>query len=54
MSNFGDHTCDRKGRPAKVIDDSGEESLTRIYPTCSEEYLEFCQVAPHGAGGAVS
>ena len=30
-----DHTCDRKGPPAKVIDDPDGESITRIYPTCS-------------------
>ena len=29
------HTCDRKGLPAKVIDESGDESMTCIYPTCS-------------------
>ena len=30
-----DHTCDRKGPPAKVIDESGDEPITCIYPTCS-------------------
>ena len=30
-----DHTCDRKGPPAKVIDDPDGESITRIFPTCS-------------------
>jgi cation diffusion facilitator CzcD-associated flavoprotein CzcO len=30
-----DHTCDRKGPPAKVIDESGDEATTYIYPTCS-------------------
>jgi hypothetical protein len=29
------HTCDRKGPPEKVIDESGDEPITRIYPTCS-------------------
>jgi hypothetical protein len=29
------HTCDRKGPPAKVIDESGDEPITCIYPTCS-------------------
>jgi hypothetical protein len=29
------HVCDRKGPPAKVIDDPDGESITRIYPTCS-------------------
>ena len=32
---MNDHTCDRKGPPAKVIDESGDEPITRIYPTCS-------------------
>jgi hypothetical protein len=31
-----DHTCDRKGPPAKVIDDpDGDQEITCIYPTCS-------------------
>ena len=29
------HTCDRKGPPAKVVDETGDEPLTGIYPTCS-------------------
>ena len=29
------HTCDRKGAPAKVIDESGDEPITCIYPTRS-------------------
>ena len=29
-----DHTCDRKGPPAKV-DESGDEPIARIYPACS-------------------
>jgi len=32
---MSDHTCDRKGPPAKVIDESGDEPITCIYPTCS-------------------
>ena len=32
---MNDHTCDRKGPPAKVIDETGEEPITWIYPTCS-------------------
>ena len=32
---MGDHTCDRKGPPAKVIDESCDEPITGIYPTCS-------------------
>ena len=32
---MSDHTCDRKGPPAKVIDESGDEPITSIYPTCS-------------------
>ena len=44
MSNFqpalthvllSDHVCNRKGPPAKVIDESGDEPITAIYPTCS-------------------
>ena len=35
MSNGPHHTCDRKGPPAKVIDESGDEPITCIYPTCS-------------------
>jgi hypothetical protein len=30
-----DHTCDRKGPPAKVIDESYDPPITCIYPTCS-------------------
>jgi len=30
-----DHTCNRKGPPEKLIDESGDEPITRIYPTCS-------------------
>jgi hypothetical protein len=30
-----EHTCDRKGLPAQVIDESGDEPITHIYPTCS-------------------
>ena len=30
-----DRICDRKGPPAKVIDESGDEPMTCIYPTCS-------------------
>lgn len=30
-----EHTCDAKGRPEKVVDESGDEPLTGIYPTCS-------------------
>jgi hypothetical protein len=30
-----EHAGDRKGPPAKVIDESGDEPITRIYPTCS-------------------
>jgi hypothetical protein len=30
-----DHACDRNGPPAKVIDESGDEPITAIYPTCS-------------------
>jgi hypothetical protein len=30
-----EHTCDRKGPPAKVVDESGDEPITCIYPTCS-------------------
>ena len=29
------HTCDRKGPPAKVIDESCDKPITRIYPTRS-------------------
>ena len=32
---MSDHTCNRKGPPAKVIDESGAEPITGIYPTCS-------------------
>jgi len=35
LIDVSDHTCDRKGPPAKVIDESGDEPITRIYPTCS-------------------
>ena len=42
-----DHTCDRKRKTAKVIDDpDGDQEITRIFPTCS-----FCgvpQVFEHG------
>lgn len=33
---LSEHTCDRKGPPEKVIDESGDEPITRVYPTCSE------------------
>jgi hypothetical protein len=29
---MSDHICDRKGPPAKVIDESGDEPITCIYP----------------------
>ncbi len=29
------HTCDRKGPPAKVIDESGDKPIKPIYATCS-------------------
>jgi hypothetical protein len=32
---MADHICDRKGAPMKVIDNSVDESNTRIDPTCS-------------------
>ncbi len=32
---MNDHTCDRKGPPAKAIDESRDEPITGIYPTCS-------------------
>src|SRR5688572_25388327 len=32
---MGEHVCDRKGPSAKVVDESGDEPITRIYPTCS-------------------
>ena len=35
MSSMRDHTCDGKGPPEKVIDESGDEPITGIYPTCS-------------------
>jgi hypothetical protein len=30
-----DHICDRKGPPEKIIDESGDEPIARICPTCS-------------------
>lgn len=32
---MSDHVCDRKGPRAKVVDESGDAPITRIYPTCS-------------------
>jgi hypothetical protein len=28
------HTCDRNGRPEKVVDETGERRV-HLYPTCS-------------------
>ena len=33
--NVSDHICNRKGPGAKVIDESADEAITCIYPTCS-------------------
>jgi hypothetical protein len=35
MNTAPPHICDDKGSPASVIDESGNESIVRIYPTCS-------------------
>ena len=32
---MNDHTCDRKGPPAKALDESRDEPMTGIDPTCS-------------------
>lgn len=35
-AEVGGHACDRKGRPAKVVDESGHgATTTAICPTCS-------------------
>ena len=40
-------TCDRKGQPAKVIDESGDEPLTRIIQRarCAEAPQVFAKSA---------
>jgi hypothetical protein len=43
-----DHTCDRIGPAQRVIDETGEQPITGIYPTCS--VCGTPQVSPHASG----
>jgi hypothetical protein len=52
---MSEYTCDRKGPPAKVIDESGDEPITCIYPACSvcgmpQVFLTVSQQRPRFGG----